>query len=164
MILVIAQLLLVCFYAQPAPPPTQSINIYPLQSLSFGKFCLGNSGKNGGTITVGWDGSRSSTGDVVLLNGSPSSSPAIFEIEHCEEQDVLIEYKPTTILSGSNGGNVTLKIGPTEKGESGTIFHIDENSISIPQIRVGGTLIIGPNSTNPGGTYAVDFDITFNKQ
>jgi hypothetical protein len=141
-----------------------SITVNAAQSLSFGSFSLLNSGSNGGTVTVGWDGSRTSTGDVILLSGSEAVSPAIFDLELCPGRDVTITYPPTTMLTSSNGNSVILKIGPTEFGESGATIHSSENNGFITQLRVGGTLIIGPNNSNPGGAYNISFNIEFNQQ
>jgi hypothetical protein len=77
---------------------------------------------------------------------------------------VVINYPVTTLLSGSNGGSVKMNIGPTEKGVSGTAFQVNTDCSFITQLRVGGTLVIGNNTANPGGDYSGNFIITFNQQ
>jgi hypothetical protein len=149
--------------AQPEPPP-RSITVTPTQSLHFGTFSLLSLSSGGGTVTVDWQGYRSSTGDVVLLPLVPTHTPAIFEIKLCQGRNVVITYSPTAILTGSNGGLVNLIIGPTEKGPSGSSFTVNADCNFVTQLRVGGTLIVGNNSANPGGFYSGSFTITFNQQ
>ncbi len=141
-----------------------SITADAAQPLNFGSFCLKNSGSSGGTITVGWDGSRTSTGDVILINNGEIASPAIFEVSLCPGRDVTITYPPIAILNGGNGGSLILNIGPTEKGESGSTFRVSDAPGFLTQLRVGGTLNIGPNTSNLGGNYNVSFTIAFNQQ
>ena len=141
-----------------------SITADAVQPLNFGSFSLKNSGSIGGTITVGWDGSRTATGDVILINNGEIASPAIFEVNLCPGRDVTITYPPIAILNGGNGGSLILNIGPTEKGESGSTFHVSDEPGFLTQLRVGGTLNIGPNSSNLGGNFNVSFTIAFNQQ
>ena len=150
-------------FSQPQPPP-RSITVTPTQSLQFGTFTLMNPNSGGGTVIVDWQGSRSAMGDVVLLPSNPPPSPAIFEVKLCQGRNVIITYSPTAILSGSNGGSVTLNVGPTEKGVSGSSFTINNDCNFITQIRVGGTLTVGSITANPGGYYSGSFSITFNQQ
>jgi hypothetical protein len=109
-------------------------------------------------------GNRTSTGQVMLLNSGPAPQAAIFEINLCQGRLVVITYPVSTILSGNNGGSVKLNIGPTEKGVSGSAFQVNTDCSFITQLRVGGTLIIGSNTANPGGNYSGNFSITFNQQ
>ena len=150
-------------FAQPQPPP-RSITVTPTQSLQFGTFSLINVNSGGGSVIVDWQGSRSATGDVVLLPSSPPPSPAIFEVKLCQGRNVVLTYSPTAILTGSNGGSVVLNVGPTEKGGSGSAFAINGDCNFITQIRVGGTLTVGSLTANPGGLYSGSFSITFNQQ
>ena len=121
-------------FAQPEPPP-RSITVTPTQSLYFGTLCLASPSSGGGTVTVDWQGSRSSTGDVVLLLTAPTHTPAIFEIKLCQGRNVVITYSPTSILTGTNGGFVTLNIGPTEKGHSGSSFSVNADCNFVTQLR-----------------------------
>ena len=152
-----------CIFSQPEPPP-RSITISPTQSLHFGTFSLMNLNSGGGTVTVDWQGSRSSTGDVVLIPSLPIHTPAIFEIKLCQGRNVVITYSPTAMLIGSNGGSIILSIGPTEKGANGASFSVNADCNFVTQLRVGGTLTIGNFSANPGGLYSGSFGITFNQQ
>ena len=78
--LFLATVLFFCFnlsFAQPGLPQ-RTLTVAATQPIHFGTFCV--TGKGGGTITVGWDGSRTSTGGIILIS-TPNSQPAIFEIE-----------------------------------------------------------------------------------
>jgi len=148
--------------AQPSLPG-RSITVTATQAINFGAFCLENTGSGGGTVQIDWQGNRSATGQIVLLN-TDTYQPAIFEIQLCQGRNVIITYPATTLLTGSNGGSVTLNIGPTEKGGNGASFQVNTDCNFVTRLRVGGTLTIGNNSSNPGGNYIGSFSITFNQQ
>jgi hypothetical protein len=150
-------------YSQP-PLPARTFTVNSTQGLHFGSFCLQTIGSSGGTVTIGYDGSRSSTGEVMLLSTAPESQPAIYEISLCQGRSVVMTYPATTILAGNNGGYMSLNIGPTEKGPSGITIEGNADCNFVTQIRVGGTLIVGSNAANPGGTYTGSFSIIFNQQ
>ncbi len=66
-ILFLITVLLYCFtvsFSQP-PLPQRTLTVTATQPIHFGTFCVTGSG--GGTVTVGWDGSRTATGNVALL-------------------------------------------------------------------------------------------------
>lgn len=146
-------------YAQPALPQ-RSITVNSTQALQFGTFAL--TGGSGGTVSVGWDGNRTRTGDIALLAMAPMAQPAIFEIKLCQGRNVSIQYPPTTTLTGDAGGTITLNIGPTEKGSNGAFFPTNNNCNFITTLRVGGTLQI-PVAAIPG-YYTGNFTITFNQE
>jgi len=111
---------------------------------------------------MGYDGSRSSTGDILLLAVAPTSQPAIFEVKLCEGRNVVISFSPTTILTNGTGGTLTLHIGPTDRGISGAFFPTNSDCNFINTLRVGGTLEI-PASVQTG-VYSGSFDIVFNQE
>lgn len=149
--------------AQPVMPP-RTVTVNATQALHFGSFCLQNTGSSGGTVTVDWQGNRTSTGEVTLLAMAPLHQAAIFEVNLCQGRNIIITYSATTTLNGNNGGSLLLNIGPTEKGVSGTAFQVNTDCSFITQLRVGGTLTVGNNASNPGGNYTGSFSITFNQQ
>jgi hypothetical protein len=161
-LLFFTSILIVCVNALYAQPdlPQRSLTVTATQAIHFGTFCL--TGGAGGTVTVGYDGSRISTGDVLLLSMAPSAQPAIIEIKLCQGRNVIITFSATTTLTGSNGGSLTLDIGPTEKGISGASFTTNSDCNFITPLRVGGTLHV-PGTAIPG-TYTGDFEITFNQE
>ena len=144
-------------YSQPALPQ-RSLTIAATQSLDFGKFY--DSG-GGGTISVGYQGIRSTTGGIV----APASSivtPALIELKLCQGRSITITYPPTTTLYGSRGGSIILDVGPTEKGGNGAIFPTEKNCNFITVLRVGGTLHIPVNTTS--GNYTGNFEVSFEQQ
>ncbi len=146
-------------FAQPALPP-RSLTVAATQAIHFGTMCI--TGTSGGTVTVGWNGSRMSSGDIALLSISPTAQPAIFEIKLCQGRNVIITFSSTTILTSSNGGSLILDIGPTEQGGNSAIFATNSDCNFITPLRVGGTLHV-PGTTLPG-TYTGSFDMTFNQE
>lgn len=150
-------------YSQPGLP-SRTVTVHSTQALNFGSFCLVNNGSSGGSVTVDWQGNRTATGQVMLLNSGPAPQAAIFEINLCQGRLVVITYPSSTTLTGSNGGSVKLNIGPSEKGVSGSAFQVNTDCSFITQLRVGGTLIISNNTANPGGDYSGNFSLTFNQQ
>jgi hypothetical protein len=154
-----------CFYisisfSQPPSPPQRTLTVTATQALHFGTLCI--SGAGGGTVSVGWDGSRSLTGNILLLASAPVAQPAIFEVKLCQGRNVTITYDASTTLTGSNGGSLALDIGPTEKGLSGDHFSTNSDCNFITLLRVGGTLHV-PGNVIPG-IYTGSFNITFNQQ
>jgi hypothetical protein len=115
----------------------------------------------GGTVTVGWDGSRTSTGGITTIN-TPAAQPAIFEIKLCQGRNVIITYAPTTTLTGNHGGALVLDIGPTEKGPNGSSFPMKGDCNYITLLRVGGTLHIPGSSI--AGIYTGSFELTFSQE
>jgi hypothetical protein len=155
--------MLLIFYVEvcSAQPiiPQRVITVTPSQNLDFGLFFDGTG--SGGTISIDWQGNRTTTGGIVGLPSYPGN-PALFEIKLCQGRNVTITYAPTAILTASNGENLTLDVGPTEKGENGAIFAIENNCNFITILRVGGTLHIPPNAT--AAVYTGTFEISFNQQ
>lgn len=140
--------------------PQRDITITATQAIHFGTFVL--TGAGGGTVVLGHNGSRNSTGDVALSALAPAAQPAIFDIKLCQGRNVTITYDPTTTLTGSNGGSFTLNLGPTEKGVSGSQFPVNNDCNFITTLRVGGTLNIPGGS--PAGTYTGNIFITFEQE
>lgn len=146
-------------FSQPPLPP-RTLTVTPTQAIHFGTLC--STGAAGGTVIMGYDGSRLSTGDVLLLAVAPTSQPAIFEVKICEGRNIIITFSPTTIMNNGTGGSLTLHIGPTDRGISGAFFPSNNDCTYISTLRVGGTLDI-PASVQPG-IYTGSFDIIFNQE
>lgn len=141
-------------FAQTVP-----LTIKATQAINFGTICqLGS----GGTVTVGYDGSRTSTGNIVLIGKAPTAQPAIYEIKLCPAGNVNINFDATTILTSSNGARLTLDIGPTEKGLNGCSFTTNSDCNTSTFLRVGGTLHLEGKEFS--GNYTGGFAITVNQQ
>ncbi|MEI6141465.1 MAG: DUF4402 domain-containing protein [Mariniphaga sp.] len=152
---VVGYLLVIQVLAQTAEKE-KSLIVTAVQFIHFGTFYL--VGFSGGTITVGYDGTRTSTGGVILLANAPIAQPAIFEIKSCEGHNIILSFNPKTTLTSSNGGKLTLDIGPTNRGINGSGFSIKSDCKFVFPLRVGGTLHIP--GTAPPGVYRGNFDFT----
>jgi len=156
-LLSLATILFFCIhfsFAQNVP-----LTIKARQALNFGTICqLGS----GGTVTVGYDGRRTSTGNILLLGKAPTAQAAIYEIKLCPAGNVQITFEATTILTSGNGASLTLDIGPTEKGLNGCIFMTNSDCNTPTFLYVGGTLHIQGNAIS--GNFSGSFSITINQQ
>jgi hypothetical protein len=140
---------------QELPPRPISVYVNPAQGLNFGAFYHGNTG---GNVFIYANGSRSVTGDVIQANMGALYSPALFEIEANPGTLISILNGPDVILSGSNGGTMTLHIGNASPGTPliTTALPPDRTLVSI-----GGTLTVGNSLANPPGNYSGTFSVTF---
>lgn len=139
--------------AQEPPPRPIRINA-TAQTLSFGAFYHGVAG---GSVIIDPSGSRSATGDVVLLGLGYPFSAALFEV-HAHPGTVLsILNGPDALLSGIPSGTMNLHIGSSNPS-SPFVSNVQFN-IAI-QLYIGGTLTVGNSAANPPGSYTGTFDIT----
>jgi Domain of unknown function (DUF4402) len=139
--------------AQEPPPRPIRINA-TAQILRFGAFYLGASG---GTVIIAPAGTRTSTGDVVLLGMGFPFSAALFEVHAQRGTVVGILLEPSVTLTGTPSGSMTLHIdssNPTSPFVSTVNFNI-----AIP-LYVGGTLTVGNSFANPPGSYTGTFYVT----
>lgn len=139
--------------AQPSLPQ-RAITVLPTQPIDFGVFYVNGAG----TIEVDYQGNVSTTGGVGSVN-TATVTPAIFEIKLCQGRKVTIDYDYSVLITGSNGGQLELIIGPTERGADGAEFPVDSNCNFITVLRVGGKLIV-PADAVPGvysGSFPMDF-------
>ncbi|MDT8401926.1 MAG: DUF4402 domain-containing protein [Bacteroidales bacterium] len=135
------------------PPPRPIRITVTAQQLTFGAFTHGAAG---GTVTVSPAGMRFSTGDVVLLDLGYPYYPTVYEIMAIPGTVVSILNGPDAILTGSNGGSITLTIGSSDPPSPFVISPPFPNLISI-----GGTITIGNSAANPPGAYSGTYDIIF---
>lgn len=142
-------------HAQPPPPRPLTIYVNPAQGLIFGAFFQG---PTGGTVIIYPDGSRAVTGDLVQANLGYPFSPAIFEVDANPGTAISILNGPDAILTGSNGGSITLRIG---SASTGPLFITSAIPPDRTQVRIGGTLTIGNRLANPAGAYSGSFSVTF---
>ena len=155
---------IVPLFAQSGPDlPQRTATVRATQALNFGDMTI-LSGSSGGTVSVDHNGSRSSTGSVIMLNMGNPVQPAIFEVKICPGRMINVTFPTTTTLMGSNGGSMTLHLGPTSIGGSGSTFISNKGCDDIHLIRVGGTLDVGNIGSNPAGLYSGTFSLTFIQQ
>ena len=141
-------------FAQELPPRPMLLTTF--QNLSFGAFINGN---GGGTVTINPEGSRTSSGDIYLVNMGESFYPAIFEVEALPGNIIHVNLPVYATLSGPAGKsplsveiNSSLPVSP---------FVNTTNPPYRTQVRVGGTLTVGNSSSSPSGNYIGSFSITF---
>ena len=149
-----------CF-GQPTdslPGDPGGISVYPVQNMSFGAFSTGNTG---GTIIISTNGSRSVTGDVIALNLGTLYFQAIFDIDAPLGSIVSILNGPDALLTGSNGGSMSMRIGGSDPPSP---FITVVSQPARTQVNIGGTLTVGNPAANPRGTYTGTFYITFNQE
>ena len=139
--------------AQVLPPRPIVVTVSPLQSLSFGAFAHG---PLGGSVTISPGESRSSTGDILLLNLTYPFSAALFDIKANPGTVISIMNGPDINLSGSGGGTLLLHIGSSLPASP---FVTTVPLSSLTQVRIGGTITVG--ATNPPGTYSGSYSVTF---
>ncbi len=137
--------------AQEDPPRPPSITV--ASDLSFGAFYHGSAG---GTVTISSDGTRSSTGDIVLLGMGYIFSPARYNVYSNAGTVISVLNGPDVALTWS-GFSMNLHIGTSLPVSP----FVNTNPYSVPtELAVGATLTVGPPAANPPGTYTGSFDIT----
>ena len=135
------------------PPPRPITVTWTNQNLSFGAFYQGAAG---GSVTITSAGSRSASGDIVLLSFGVFSA-TIFEVTG--NPGTVISYlKPTSNLIDGSGHSLTIEISDTDPDSP---FVLTVNYPTPTQIHVGGILTVGNQATNPPGIYTGTFDMTF---
>jgi hypothetical protein len=145
-------------HSQEQPPRPISIYVNPAQGLIFGAFFQGSTG---GTVIIYPDGSRAVTGSIVQANLGFPFSPAIFEVDANPGTLISIMNGPDAILTGSNGGTMSMHIGTSSTGSP---FVATATSPARTQVRIGGTLTVGNPLANPSGSYSGTFSVTFIQQ
>ena len=142
--------------AQENPPVPVAVEVRNAQFLNFGSFTVG---PTGGTVSVGFNGERNSTGDIHLLNiGSSSVSYAIFDVYANPGTILQIQYPTEVKLVGPEASDVTLTINPDTEIDTGRIFVTNLNPHAV---YVGGTLSIPSGAAAPAGPYNGSFSLTF---
>lgn len=124
-----------------------------LQDMQFGTFFPGISG---GTVTISLTGVRSSTGSIVLLPGA-TPAPAIYEFYSQGKTNAYVQITSTPLNRMGGGGQLPLSV--TYSPEN---FNIS-NGTTI-RITVGGTITVGPLTSNPNGVYNGTLSITLISQ
>lgn len=146
---------LLCTFSNSA---NSQITAYTVQGMSFGTFYQGTAG---GTVDISSAGSRSASGDIILINAGSTYSQAIFELEAPQGSMISLLIGPDIILTGSNGGSITLKIGTSDPGSP---FVTTAVAPARNQINIGGILTVGDRIASPAGIYQGTFSITFHQE
>ncbi len=130
------------------------IEVFTVQQLSFGAFALGN---NGGTLSLNHDGTRTATGDIILVNQTSYYS-VLFEIEAPLGSNIHIQNGPDVGLQGTNGGEVTLSLGDSSTGSP---FVTQVSPPDRTTVAISTTLTVGGLAETPPGDYQGSFSVTF---
>ncbi len=125
------------------------------QEINFGAFAQGASG---GIISISPEGVRNGTGSVVPLNFGASYQPLILEIAGPRGSIVSMLAQETTLLTGSNGGTIRLKIA---RSNPSMPFIITDDAPNKSSIKIGAELIIGNATVSPPGNYSGTLNISF---
>jgi hypothetical protein len=157
-ILLIGLLISLNVFAQENPPIPLEVAVSTSQFLNFGAFTVGNSG---GTVSVDYDGTRSWTGEIGLLNFGPTVSPALFEVTAIPGSIIQIQSTPNIPLNGSNGGTILLNLDSYSLGQT---FISTASPPFTTAVYIGGTLTMGNTAANPAGNYSGTFNVTFINQ
>jgi hypothetical protein len=136
-------------------PPPRPVEVTVTQNLGFGAF---SHGSFGGSIIINTGGSRSATGDIILLNLGFSFSAALYRLVANPGTVISILNGPDASLIGSNGGFMMLHLGNTDPVSP---FVISTEPPNYTPLNIGGTLSVGNTAANPPGNYSGTFDITF---
>jgi len=140
--------------AQEQPPKPITVTVNTLQNLNFGTFVLGNG--SGTSVIISSEGARSWTGNIVLI--SSSFSAALYTVNAIPGTLITITNGSDAILTGSNGGSMTMHIGNSFP-LSPFITTGNETTVTI-----GGTLTVGASGANPPGIFSGTFSVTFIQQ
>ena len=153
--LIWVMLFLIYFSSRAQEMPPRPVSASFIQNMSFGGFI---NGLTGGTVTVTPGGVRFATGSVILVSQGYVYFPAIFGLQGNAGTIMHPLNGPDEILTGSNGGSLTLHLGDSYPGDP---IIINVAPPGIMQVNLGGTLIVGSPANNPPGMYSGSFSIMF---
>lgn len=122
-------------------------DVQVIQDLNFGSFYVGN---GAGKVVVHPDGTRTSSGSVILAGGPYQE--AIFQITVPPNNTVYLEAKGG-VLSGKSGGEMDLTIDPANHIDKGNQF-ITSPGNPHTTLHVGAVLHVGSAGENPPGKYS----------
>ena len=126
------------------------LSILQLEDLDFGTFAATASG---GTVVIEpVDGGRSTTGGVVANGGSPRA--AQFLTYATAGSVLLVTRGPLSVLTREGGGATMAVTALTLNGPTARVV----NPAGVLDLRVGGTLAVGPNQLD--GIYTGSFTVT----
>lgn len=140
------------------PGDPGAIYTFVVQNLKFGAFTQGGSG---GTVKIETNGSRSATGSIIGLNLGQVYFEAIIDIESAPGSLISITNGPDVVLTGSNGGTITLHIGNSNPASP---FSTNTMPPGRTPVHIGGTITVGNPSASPPGVYSGTFMVTFNQE
>jgi hypothetical protein len=132
------------------------VTISTIRNFNFGTFYQGNSG---GTIDISTSGTRTVSGDIILINSGGLVSQAIFEIDAPKNTYITITMDSEATLSNGNGNTMILRLGLTDPVSP---FYTTAEPPERTIIHIAGTLTVGGPAGNPPGNYQGTFALIFN--
>jgi hypothetical protein len=135
-----------------AQTPVNAISLLNTRGIAFGAFAAGT----GGSVVISPEGSRSATGDVVLISASDGAA-AQFTISGDADFAYSIDLPSdgTVELSDSAGHSMTINGFTSSPPLFGQL-----SSLGSQELAVGATLNVGANQ--PAGNYSGTFLVTVN--
>jgi hypothetical protein len=129
-----------------------------ISPLQFGDFYPSG---GGGEVIVSSNGTRTSTGSVILLPSGQISSAGVLEIRALPKRMMQIHLSESVWLQGSNGGKLRLYPGPLS---TGNVFVTPPGAPSGFTLTMGGRLQLSSLQVNPSGSYTGSIYITLISQ
>jgi hypothetical protein len=148
-------MMLLCTEVFGQEPPPRPVEVTVNQHLALGAF---SHGLSGGTVIVDPAGSRTSTGDVILLNLGFTVNAASYRLVANQGTLINIMNGPNILLTGSSGGTMELHLGDTSPISPFVINTVPPNYTIM---YLGATLSVGSAGANPPGAYSGTFEIIF---
>jgi hypothetical protein len=148
-------LIFICNEVFGQEPPPRPVQVTVQQNLAFGAF---SHGATGGSVILDPSGSRSFSGDVILLNLGYGAYEAVYRLVANPGTIINILNGPDVSLTGSNGGAMLLHLGASSPVSP---FVIGTTPPNYTLLHIGATLSVGNAAANPPGAYSGTFDIIF---
>ena len=138
----------------------QAIAITKNTDLAFGNFSVGSTG---GSVTVATNGTRTKTGDVVLMNGVTGTA-AKFDVTGSGSLAYTITLGGDASLSDGAGHSMTLARVSDLTGAGATSGNVTQGALSAgaQSIYVGGVLTVGADQV--AGNYSGSISATVDYQ
>ena len=137
---------------QEKPPRPIDLLVRTEQGLQFGAFTYGP-----GTVTVLPTGGRTCI-DVIPVSLGYNVSPAWIQVKG--NPGTLVTILITSSYIANSGFQVPLTFNtPNPISFPSSPFILTDKNWK--DIKIGGTLTVGPSSSNPAGSYSGTFNVTF---
>jgi hypothetical protein len=131
--------------------------VFQEQGVQFGTFV---SGSSGGVITINYEGERTSTGSIILINQGDVFQPVVFGIDAPLGTIITLLKGPDVTLQGANGGKIILSLGTSDRGSYFVSTAVPPNK---NYVAFTTTLTVGTIQENPSGSYSGILSITVMK-
>lgn len=133
-------------------------SVMMISPLQFGDFYPSG---GGGEVIVSPNGTRTSTGSVILLPSGQMSSAGVLEVRALPNRMMQIHLSDNIWLQGSNGGKLLLNPGPLS---TGNVFATPPGAPGGFTVTMGGSLQLSSLQLNPSGSYTGSIFITLISQ